>query len=692
MNQIGKKNIFFRYTLIIGVILVFSATIIGKLFSTTVIDSHKWNEKAMSYISTEEDVEPKRGSILAANGTVLATDLNYYTVRIDWKTEGIKGDTLMKYLPALADSLEAFYPTKKASEWRAELKTEFNRAPQKKKRAYLLFRRITSTEFKRLKSFPYFNLAVNKNGLYREDRMLRIKPYGSLASRSIGSVGQDQQSSSIRGRSGLEKALDSLLYGKKGKAKKIQLTSTIKSWEELPAVKGYDILTTIDVDIQDITEEALYNMLVECGSRWGTTVVMEVATGEIKAISNLEWNSSFNDYVEGSNHAVLGYEPGSVMKPISMMIALEDGLVDDVEEVLKTGHVFPYAGGKPISDSHGYPSMPVRQVIESSSNIGMTKIILRGYEKNPGKFYSRLKGIGFFEPLNTGIAGEQIPFVDSLGNKNWDKIALTRMSYGYSTKIPPMSTLAIFNAFANNGRYIRPRLVNALMLDGEVVERYKPTYVREQVCSKENAAKIRSMLHDVVWGEHGTAKMLRSDEVDIAGKTGTSYLVENGKYSYKKRYSFCGFFPYENPKYSCITVISGADRGAGRSSGTVLKEIAHKMYSRGMLGGVDYTKEIKDSETMRKGMLYASSNRDEDYYDDMRDEFSLNNLDRIVRKNDNSGGVPNVIGLGLYDALNLLENSGLNVSVKGSGYVYRQSKPHGARIKKGDLIEISLKQ
>lgn len=692
MNPISKKNIFFRYMIIIVGILIFSSVVVVKLFVTTIIDAPKWNEKALEYIETVEDVEPKRGSILAANGAVLATDIIYYLARVDWGAEGIKRTTLEENLPALADSLEAFYPAKSAEQWREEFMREFERPKGKKNRYHVLFRNITKAQVERLKTFPFFKKGGTRSGFAYDGMIRRIKPYGSLASRSIGIVGETESSKSRHGRSGLEMALDSLLYGKKGIAKKIQLTNTIESWEELPAVPGYDILTTIDIGIQDIAEEALNKMLVESSATWGTTVVMEVATGEIKAICNLQWDESRKEYVEGRNHAVLGYEPGSVMKPITMMIALEDGLVSDVEEMIPTGYEYYFGGAKPIKDDHAFKSMPVRRAIECSSNIAMSKILLRGYGKKPSTYTPRLEKIGFFEPLNTGIAGEQVPSMLKLGDNNWDAIAISRIAYGYAITVPALTSLAMYNAIANDGKFIKPSLVKALMQDGEIVEEYNPV-VRNQVCSAENAAKLKSMLHDVVWGEHGTARLLRSDDVEIVGKTGTTQIVESTGYNTKKkRYSFCGFFPYNNPKYSCITVISGADRGASRCSGLVVKEIAHKLYSRGMLGLAKSYKIAEADAIKDKGVLYATSNSDKEIYDEMKNDFYLDNVKVRYRKENNSGGVPNVEGLGLYDAINLLENSGLNVIIHGSGYVSEQSLSPGAKFQVGDSIEISLKQ
>lgn len=655
------------------------------MFSTTVIDAEKWNLKAKEIIEKERVVEPERGNIYASNNSILATNLTYYIPRIDWTAAGIKEKTFKSHIKALSDSLHAFDQSKSASQWKEELTAQLEKP--KRSTSYRLFNRLTYSEYMRIKTFPYFNLAKNKNGLYAESRTERTKPYGSMASRSIGNVAE--VSGGQHGVSGLEKALDSLLYGVPGKARNIQLTNNITSWESVPAKRGYDIKTTIDVDIQDIVEEELYNMCQESEARWGTVVLMEVHTGEIKAISNLEWNDRAQDYLEGRNNAVLGYEPGSVMKPISMMMALEDGIVNNVDSVIVTGHSFAYAGGRPISDSHGFASMPVHQVIESSSNIGMSKIILKKYESDPGQYYHHLKQMGFFEPLHTGIAGEEIPAIDSLGRKNWDRIALTRMCYGYSTRIPPMCTLAMYNAIANDGKYVRPRLVKELLVNGVIDSILPVSYIRKQVCSPKNAAKLRKMLNDVVWGNYGTGKVLQDDKVNISGKTGTCFTIQNGGYSAQKRLAFCGFFPYEKPKYTCIVLMLGANRGAARSSGIVLKNIALKLYSRGLLDNVSNFRADTKSNS-RHGVMFASTNANKTAL--QKQAMRIQGIKQLKAPQHIKNGVPSVIGLGLRDALNSLETAGLNVRFSGTGYVSGQSIAAGNNYKKGEIIYLSLKE
>ena len=701
MKQNNKRHILMRYAIVVGIMLLFSTAITWKLFKTTVVQAAEWNLKADQVLTETVPIEPERGKLLADDGSVLAADLQYYVLRIDWFTDGIKADTLMKDIGPLCDSLAAFDSSMDAAQWKRKLlqdrkdilEAAKNPAPGKKarkNRAYKLFpRMLTHKEYERVRQFPFLRRAKNKNGFYCEKHSRRMKPFGGMAARSIGNVGEDSLSSSIHGRSGLEMALDSLLYGKPGVAQSTQLTNGIVRAESVPAVKGYDITTTINVQLQDIVENELNKMCLETGAEWGTCVLMEVATGEIKAISNLERNKTTGEYVEGVNHAVLGYEPGSVVKTISMMVALEDGIISNIEEPIATGSTWTYAGGNPITDSHGGATRTPRQIIETSSNIGMAKIIVRKYGDNPMGFQKRLEKMGFLEPFHSGIAGEQVPWFQNAEIKNGGRVTLSRQAFGYGSRIPPLCTLAMYNAIANDGKYVRPHLFKKLSREGEPDSIIPVTYIRKQVCSPENARKLRIMLHDVVWGSHGTARhWVQDDKVEIAGKTGTAFDVAGGKYSGKKRLAFCGFFPYENPKYSCIVLMMNANVGAGASSGLTMKNIALKMYAHGLLGEtpnyVEKPKEAKDYPTLFASMGdYAANN--------IRRGLGIQAPHTYARPKRVENGVPNVIGLSVREAIKMLEDAGLNVTFTGSGYVAGQSLAAGSQFARGQRINLRLR-
>ena len=702
MKQSNKKHILARYLLVVGFMLMFSSLIIYDTFKTTVIYAHQWESKADSLWLDTTEIEPERGKILADNGTVLAANMNFFTARVDFGSAGLKDDTLRRYLPALCDSLAAFDPnrSKTAAQWKAEILE----ARAKRKTSFRLFKKLSHNEFEHLKQFPFFNKRQRESGLYAEKQNARCKPYGMMASRSIGNVSERVDtvynkatgrrrivSHGYHGHSGLEMALDSLLYGVPGKAQNIQLTNNAVKWSIVPAISGYDITTTINVQLQDILEEELSSMLKESNARWGTAVLMQVQTGEIKAISNLEWNEEAGDYVEGRNNAVLGYEPGSVMKPISMMVALENGTVKNIDAKWETGAVWNYCG-RPIKDPHGGAALSPREIIEMSSNIGMSKITVQAYGNNPDGFRQQLVKMGFFEPYHSGIGGEMEPKFAHLPNNNGGRVALTRMAFGYTTEIPPLHILGMYNAIANDGKYVCPHLVKKLSRAGEPDSIVPVRYIRRQVCSPENAAKLRQCLHDVVWGPHGTArKWVQSDLVEIAGKTGTAYIIgKDGRYGSTKRLAFCGFFPYSHPLYSCVVLMLGADRGAGASSGVVLKNVALKMYARGLLDNKSDYRVTAAGHVPAAPTLYATDSKSRAA--NLNNGIGLKTAKVLARPGTGASKVvPNVVGLSAREAIGRLERRGMTVRTQGYGYVVEQSLAPGQRYTRGEMVYLKLK-
>lgn len=360
---------------------------------------------------------------------------------------------------------------------------------------------MTKAELDTLRTFAYLNSRNGRTIITAQSLDCREKPFGRMAARSIGNINDLKH-----GTSGLEKELDSLLYGKPGVKKKVQLTTAIKEWEDIAAINGYDILTTIDVQIQDILETELYNMCVEQEPEWATAVLMDVKTGDIKAISNLSWNETAHDYIETVNHAVRSWELGSVMKPISLAIAIEDGFVHASTPVT-IGASFPYAQARPITDTHSIGANPtVTEVLAGSSNIGTARIITSHYGERPWEFRKRLEEIGFFESLNIGISGESKPTIQPLGSpdkrmENPWRINLSRCCYGYAVQQSPVTNLAIINAIANDGKFVRPRLVKELWRNDSLIKSNPVSYVRKQAFSPKTASEVRSMLRAVVWSD-----------------------------------------------------------------------------------------------------------------------------------------------------------------------------------------------
>lgn len=665
------SHIMFRYVLITLGFMLFSGAIAYKLFSTTVIDADKWNAKANIELQRTDTIAPVRGDILASDGTILVTNLQYYDVRVDFGSEAFAKKEFVENLEPLCDSLAKYFPTRDKDGWRESLQKQYN--AEKKSHSYKLLSRISYADLERVRAFPFFNIKnKNKTGLIEEPYKKRDCPYGNMARRSIGRVGQTKECKEIHGISGLEKALDSLLYGIPGTYKRVAFTNRIGNWTDVPAVDGWDVTTTIDITLQDILEQELNTVLDSCQAEWGSAVLMEVATGDIKAISNLERDKD-GKYIEAYNRAVTAYEPGSVVKPISMMFALEDGLVDNIDEVIPIGATFPYGGGRPITDSHFNSQLTVAGVIEESSNIGMARIIARGYDKDPAGFVKRFEDIGFFEKMHSGIFEEERPRI----HRNPSRLDMSRMCFGYATAIPPLYTLSVYNAIANNGRYVRPRLVKGLRREG--IDSVVPvSYIRDRICSEENAAKLRTMLRRVVDGSRGTGRRLKHCKVPLAGKTGTCYHLDTVTKQYdhaKKRLAFCGFFPADNPRYSMFVLTFHPRKnllGAASSSGTVMQNVAEKMYSRGLLGNTsDFRADAPDAPAPPVINAPAAPGA----FNLLRTVLSQRLKPRVITTPQGTygdSGMPSVLNLSFRDALSTLEKAGYSVTFKGTGRVKGQ--------------------
>ncbi|MCH5220480.1 MAG: transpeptidase family protein [Muribaculaceae bacterium] len=707
-------RITWRYILVSTVIVLFASRIAYVMFSTTVVDADKWIEKANKELQRRDTIMPLRGDILSADGSVLATNLHYYTMRMDFKASKFSEDKFRAALDSLCDTLAFYHPVRTRDEWHAYISKELDKEPKDRSRCFTLLRNLSHSESEAVKQYPFFKHSrnPNRNGLTVESIMRRSYPYGAMARRSIGRTGQTKQSKEVHGRSGLEYALDAMLYGKPGIAKKVPLTHNIVNWTDIPPVNGMTLTTTIDVSMQDIVEHELVEKLKEIDAEWGTVILMDVQTGDIKAISNLERDTE-GSYIESMNHAIQGFEPGSVMKAISMVIALEDGFVKDPEnEFYNIGASFVFGGGSPIRDTHSPGSLPVSRFLEYSSNIGMTKLVAPHFKDDPNKFRERLAKLGFFEPLNTGIAGERPPYFPPLDIKAGGLVSLGRQTYGYASQIPPLYICAFYNAIANNGRFVRPRLVSKITTErGDSL--IPVSYIRDRMCSPQTAATVREMLHRVIYGEGGTAKRLRDDLVDIAGKTGTSKVAREisnkdreksrinpndssivrpkGYEENAYRFSFCGFFPYDNPRYTCMVMVSRPRNGhsAQDTSGKVVLNIARRMYSHGMLG--DAPDFRLSSPSSQSPVFYATCDPERDR--NLKSMVGSNSARRLpAPARTDAGRIPDVRGLGLREAIVQIERAGFNIIFDGDGTVLTQSPAPGTPAAPGTKVSLVLQK
>lgn len=714
-----RAQIIWRYGIVSLGIILLAIAITYSAVKNTIVDAPHWNAKADKALSRVSYEKPRRGDILADDGTMLATTLKVCDIAIDYRSNARNDTLFVKCLDELCDSMAKYYPIRDKKEWRAFLAAPLAEKREKRKTKVILKGRNLA-EYQRMLKFPFFREFKRKysHGLTYFQREARLYPYGEMATLSIGrcntrmmpryegDCGPYDSIPVLAGYSGLEYALNDMLQGEMGTQKLVPLTRKMDNWVERPAVDGLTLRTTINIDMQDIVEGELKAILQQYQAQWGTCLLMEVATGDIKAISNLELDPKTGQYIEARNYAVQAYEPGSVMKVISMVTALDDGYAFPLSRQYQIGRSWKYAGGKPITDTHSPGSLPVGRFIEYSSNIGMAKLICPHYENNLNGFRDRLARMGFFDRFNTGIHGERTPYFPTLDPKAGGRVSLSRMAYGYSTMIPPLYTCAIYNAVANKGKFVRPRIVQSYIHPDGTIEDNPVSYVRDSICSQRNAKILLDMIHSVVYGEGGTAKTLRNDTVRVIGKTGTCIIANESKIDeatgkvikgaggYRAghyRLSFCGIFPYEDPKYTCITVISDAalTRSAAHSSGRVVKNVAMKMYSHGMLGRYANYAETSHPGTMPT--LYASAPGDHNTVKGYIDAPKTRQFKYPAQGDEAQGKVPNVIGLGMRDALALIEQKGYTMAISGTGFAAEQDPPAGSPAAPGQKITVRFK-
>lgn len=690
-------------------ILAFAILIIGKIFYLQVIEGGKWREKAQILTLKDITIESNRGDILAADGRLLASSVPYYEIRMDTRSTGMDERTFNRNIDSLAWNLSNLFKDKSASQY----KSEIIKARKNGDRYFLIKRRVNYNQLKKLKTFPIFRLGQYKGGFMVMQNNLRIQPHVSLASRTIGYTG-DQG-----GVVGVEDAFDKQLRGVEGVRLMQRINGNIwmpvHDGNEVEPKDGMDVVTTLDIDIQDVAESALMRQLAKHEAHHGTAILMEVATGDIKAIVNLERNEK-GQYKESYNYAIgESRAPGSTFKLASMLALLEDGYVD-LEDTVDTenGEVFYY--DKSITDTKegGHGKITVQEVFEVSSNVGISKLITKYYTGNEEKFIKRLYSLNLNNTLGISLRGEGKPEIKYPGDKLWSGVTLPQMSIGYEVRVTPLQTLTLYNAVANNGKMVKPKFVKSLMYHGDVVKNFDTEVIIPSICSKWTLRKLKVMLEGVV--ERGTAKNLKNNNYKIAGKTGTAQIAskesgyrDKSKISYQA--SFVGYFPADKPKYTCIVVVNAPSRNVyygNLVAGPVFKEIADRVYA-------------KDFE-LHRDLLYAGHDEDAEeakipytknsYRKELElalEELEINiDADKaasdwvlttcsesavvLSNRNIDKGLMPNVKGMGVKDAVYILENMGLDVDVRGRGTILSQSIEPGARISKGNkvVLEMSL--
>jgi len=704
-----KKDIAWRIYIVYFAVCLFGVAIVGKALTIQLIEGGELKKKVQTRTLRDKSIDAVRGNIYSSDGSLLATSIPIYEVRFDPNADAISDVLFAEKVDTLAWSLSELFKDRSPASYRKELIS----AREKGSRYHLIRRNIKYTQLKQMKNFPLFRRGKYKGGFITIQQNKRAIPFQMLAARTIGYERKDISPV------GLEGAYSDVLSGIDGKRLMQKISGGV--WmpvgdaDEVEPEDGMDIYTTIDVNLQDVAENALMKQLVKHEADHGTVVLMEVATGAVKAIANLKRTTS-GSYYEGYNYAIgESTEPGSTFKLPALIAALEDGYVD-MGDIIDCGDGSKQYYDRIMYDSNhddgGWGKITVQRILEVSSNIGMAEIITKSYSENPQQFIDHLAKMNLRDKLGIEIEGEGKPYIKNTSEDTWSGISLAWMAHGYELQVTPLQILAFYNAVANGGRMVKPKFVEKITKGRKVVKEIQTEVLNPRICSKETIEKVQSALEGVV--SNGTASNLRNADYNIAGKTGTAQIANNrgGVNAYKDKSkvshqaSFVGYFPADNPQYSCIVVINAPSRNVyygNLVAGPIFKEVADKVYANSLEmheeleqqkffanSAIPYSKHgYKDNIEQVFSALdipVKSSAGDENWVVTSTQSKGVQLAPRAIREN----LVPNVVGMGLRDAIYLLENQGLRVKISGAGVVKSQSLTAGERIQQGQQIQIEL--
>ena len=581
-----QRNTIWRFAIIFIMIALGFVAVLVKIIYIQTAEREAWLKVAEKQVPTHKPIPATRGNILDCNGQLLASSMPQYYVYMDTRVEALhqkNGKLFNDEIDTLAVDFARIVGDHTSAEYKERIVRAYKRG---EKRLKVCDSRINYLQKRALEQNRLIKRGRYKSGILFEDQHRRIKPYGMLASRTIGSIYGEGGG----GNSGLEKGFDADLRGEDGMSSIARIGGRNEQITEREAIDGLDVVTTIDANLQDIVENALRERLEAVSGDWGCCILMETENGHIKAIANLDRGEE-GKYYEAMNHAVTRVEPGSTFKTISLVAALDDGKInlDDTVRVYKNG--WSYLGKSKHIDSHRYDTVyTVKSALAVSSNIALAKIITKAYDGDAEKFVRKLEKMNLRDSFYSEIPGADAPRIEIPK----DAVTISKMSYGYSVELSPMQILAFYNGIANNGRMVRPMLVTELQKDGETVKRFKTETIKSSMCKKSTIKDIKECLHDVVWDNNlGTASVRKwagkivaykaqSNLVHIAGKTGTAqmYIPRKGYSGYNHRMTFVGYFPEENPQYTCICMIENPKNypayDAGFDCGGTVRIIAEK--------------------------------------------------------------------------------------------------------------------
>ncbi|RCH54319.1 cell division protein [Mucilaginibacter hurinus] len=696
-----RTNILLRVYLAFGLILLFAAAVVVQLCRVQFVQGKKWRSMADSLSMRYMDVEAGRGNIFSVDGSLLATSVPEYELRVDMMAGGIEDDHIFyEKVDSLANQLSGFFGDKSARQYSRILREE----RKEKSRYFLLKRKVTYQQLKKVRKFAIFNLGKYKGGLIAVQKNKRIMPFQSLAARTIG-----YKNENVQNPVGLEGAYASYINGETGRRLMHRIAGgtwmPVSDEYDVAPKEGADIISTIDINFQALAQGALEKQLIKSNADHGAVILMEVATGEVRAVANFS-KVEEGVYKEKFNYAIAGnQDPGSTFKVASYMALLEDNKVD-TNTMVNTGN-YPIPGHI-IKDSHGsIGRVSVKKAFQESSNAAIAYLVNTNYRENQKQFTDHLYRWHLNEKLGLQIPGEAQPVVKNPNNRSWNKnMTLPQMAYGYEMQLTPLKMLSFYNAIANNGKYVSPIFVREIRRLGNTVERFQARVINPKMCSDVTLKKMQEMLEGVV--SEGTGKnIIYNPLYRIAGKTGTAQVADaNRGYKANKQYqaSFCGYFPADKPKYSLIVVINDPKNGyyGALVAGPVFREIADKVYSSDMkinqeqpvthLVGNTTLPSVKQGNLRALKHVYKKLGVKPLYASNTAIDHGVDTSSGIAFEDTKykKGAVPSVIGMGLSDALFAMGNSGYKVAVRGSGIVKNQSVTGGSVIPKGSKIILQL--
>ena len=692
-----KKDILLRVRLAFLLVFLFSLAIVFRMVEIQFVEGDKWREMARKTQLQYRKIPAVRGNIYAEDGSLLATSLPFYRLAFDPQVY----DSLMLNgkIDSLSALLSGFFGDRSPVQYKRRI---LNARAQDRRYMILNRRKINYLEKKKMESWPIFREGRLRGGVIFEKVNERYKPFAYLGARTIGYINENQQGA------GLEYSFNEYLAGKDGGATFQKMVGT--HWKQVyddadvKPTSGYDIVSTIDINIQDVAQASLLEALIAHEADYGSVVVMEVATGEIKAISNLGRYRN-GKYGERYNYAVGELsEPGSTFKLASAIALMEDADLNLNDSIDAGDGRFQFYDR--IMTDHkedGYGMISFRDAFAYSSNIAISRWVDHHFGLKPERFIEYVRSMGLADPLGFQIKGEGIPYIKQPSEKSWSGVSLPWMSIGYGLKLTPLQVLAFYNAVANEGKMIQPIIVKSVRQANQEVEDYRSVVLNEQICSPETLEKVKVMLKSVV--EYGTASNIKNDIYEIAGKTGTAQKLKDGRYTRNYYTSFVGYFPADQPKYSCIVVIDnpkGFQQYASNVSAPVFKKIADKIYATDL----ELHQALPQQFEREKGIFPVVQAGN---YEDMQEimqrlEIGHETTDAAewvrARRNGDSlrwqestvsfEYIPDVRGMTMRDAVFLLENRGLQVDYRGSGRVVKQSQSPGEKVIRGSRIQLQL--